>query len=149
MLQCIAYEVVNNTAVCCVNTVANGNEWACSNPMCESMDSKMMESDRAVLVALFNIIDDDDENIESDTDDLCAAMEVLPMIREINCEVDGTHIGDSMSEAASVIASRSCPAGALKNYAYPFQGQLNRYPCGCTLIDVISVSFGCLVGINM
>jgi hypothetical protein len=42
----------------------------------------MIESYRDVLVALFNIIDDYDENIESDTDELCAAMEVLPMKRE-------------------------------------------------------------------
>jgi hypothetical protein len=81
------------------------------------MNSKMIESDRAVLVALFNIIDDDDENVESDTHDLCAAMEVLTMIREIDCEVVGTHTGGSMVEAADVVASSSCPAGALKKYA--------------------------------
>jgi hypothetical protein len=65
--QCIAYEVVNNKGVRCVNTVANGNEWVCSNLVCQSMNSKMIESYRALLVALFNIIYDDDENIESDT----------------------------------------------------------------------------------
>jgi hypothetical protein len=98
MSQCITYEVVNNKAVRCVYTVVNGKEWVCSNPVCQSMNSKMIESDRDVLVALFNIIDDGAENIESDTDELCAAMEVLPMIREIDCEVEGTHTGGSMSE---------------------------------------------------
>jgi hypothetical protein len=68
-----------------------------------------------VLVALFNIINDDDENVESDTDDLCAAMEVLLMIREIDCEVDGTRTRGSMIEAADVVASSSCPAGTLKS----------------------------------
>jgi hypothetical protein len=81
------------------------------------MNSKMTESDRAVLVALFYIINDDDENVESDTDDLCAAMEVLAMIHEIDCKVDGTHTGGSMIEAADVVASSSCPAGALKKHA--------------------------------
>jgi hypothetical protein len=117
MSQCIPYEIVHNKTVRtqrCVNTVANGNEWVCSLPECQSMNSKMIESDRALLVALFNIINDDDENAESDTDELCAAMEVLPMIRESNCEVDGMHTGGSMIEAADVVASSSCPAGALK-----------------------------------
>ena len=78
------------------------------------MNSKMIESDRAVLVALFNIIDNDDENIESDTEDLCAAMEVLPMIRERNCEGAGMHTGGLMIEATDGVASNSCPAGAFK-----------------------------------
>jgi hypothetical protein len=93
MSQCIAYEIVDNETVRRVNTVANGNECVCSLPECQSMNSKMIESDRAVLVAHFNIINHNDENVESETDELCAAMEVLPLIRESNCEVDGTHTG--------------------------------------------------------
>jgi hypothetical protein len=112
MSQRIAYDVVNGKAVRCVNTVAYGSEWVCSNPTCQSMGSKMIESDRGVLVALFSIIDDDDDNIESDADVLCAAMEVLPMIREIDPEVDGTHTVGSTSGAASVVAASSYPSGA-------------------------------------
>jgi hypothetical protein len=81
------------------------------------MNSRMMESDRAVIVALHNIINDDDDNVESDTDELCAAMEVLPMIRESSCEGAGTHTGGSMIEATDCVVSSSCPAGALKKDA--------------------------------
>jgi hypothetical protein len=50
----------------------------------------------------------------SDTDELCAAMELLLMIRERSCEGDGLHTGGLIFEATAGVASSSCPAGALK-----------------------------------
>jgi hypothetical protein len=117
MSQCIAFEIVDNETVRCVNIVANGNEWVCSLPECQRMNSRMIESKRAVIVALHNILNDGDDNVESDTDELCAAMEVLPMIRESSCKGAGPHTGGSMIEATDGVASSSCPAGALKKYA--------------------------------
>jgi hypothetical protein len=117
MSQCITFEIVDNKTVCCVNIVANGNEWVCSLPDCQRMNSRMIESDRAVITALHNIINDDDDNAESDTDELCAAMEVLPMICESSCEGAGTHTGGSIIEATNGVGSSSGPAGALKKDA--------------------------------
>jgi hypothetical protein len=106
---------VDKKTVRCVNIVANGNEWVCSLPECERMNSRMIESDGAVIVALYNIINDDDDNVESDTEELCAAMEVLLMIRESNREITGMHTGGLMIEATDGVASNTGPAGALKN----------------------------------
>jgi hypothetical protein len=116
MSQCIAFEIVDNKTVRCVNIVANGNEWVCSLPECQRMNSRIIKSDRAVIIAL-HIINDDDDNVKSDTDELCAAMEVLPMIRESNCEGASTHTGGLMIEATDGVASNSCPACALKKCA--------------------------------
>jgi hypothetical protein len=107
------YDIVDIKTVRCVNFVANFNEWVYSLLECQRMNSRMIESDRAVLVDLHNIINNDDPNVESDTDELCAAMEVLPMICEICCEGVGTHTGGSIVEATDVVVSSSCPAGVL------------------------------------
>jgi hypothetical protein len=113
MSLCIAFEIVDNKTVRCVNIVANGNEWVCSLPECQRMNSKMNASDRAVIIALHYVINDDDDNVGSDTDELCSAMEVLPMIRESSCEGAGTHTGGSMIEATGGVASNTGPVGAL------------------------------------
>jgi hypothetical protein len=78
------------------------------------MNSKMIESVCAVIVALHSIINDDDDNVASDTDELCAAMELLPMICESNREITGMHIGGLIIEATDGVASNTDPAGALK-----------------------------------
>jgi hypothetical protein len=77
------------------------------------MGSRMTESDRGALGALFKIIDDDDDNIESDADELCVAMKVLPMIREINPEVDGTHMVGLTSGTTSVVDPSCHPSDVL------------------------------------
>jgi hypothetical protein len=114
MSQCIAFEIVNNKTVRCVNIVANGDDWVCSLPECQRMNSKTIKSDRAVVVALHNIIYNDNDNVESDTNELCAAMELLPMIRESKRELTGTHIRGPIIEATDGVASNTDPAGALK-----------------------------------
>jgi hypothetical protein len=77
------------------------------------MGSKMIESNRCVIAALFNIIDDDVDNIKSDADELCAAMEVLPTIREIDPEVDGKHVLGLTCGATNVVDPFCHPSEAL------------------------------------
>jgi hypothetical protein len=52
--------------------------------MCQRMGSKMLESDRRVIAALFDIMDNDVDSTESKADELCVVMEGLLML----CEVD-------------------------------------------------------------
>jgi hypothetical protein len=45
MPQCIAYDVLDGKVGRCVNIVPDGGFMVCSNPMCQRINSKMIESD--------------------------------------------------------------------------------------------------------
>jgi hypothetical protein len=67
------------------------------------MGSKMVENNRCVIVALFNIMDDDVDNTESEADELCSAMEVLPLLREIDPVADAKHVLGFTCGATNVV----------------------------------------------
>jgi hypothetical protein len=117
MSQCIAFEVVNNKTVRCVNIVANGHDWVCSLPKCQRMYSRMVESDSSVIIALHNIMNDDDDNVGSDTDESMCGNGMLPMRCESKRERASTRIGGPIIDATNGVASNTDPAGALKKDA--------------------------------
>jgi hypothetical protein len=117
MSQCIAFEVVNNKTVRCINIVANGNDWLCSLPECQRMNSRMVQSDRAVIIARHNIINDDDDNVESVTDEFMCGNGVLPMICDSKREPTGAYIRGTIIDATDGVASNIDPVGALKKDA--------------------------------
>jgi hypothetical protein len=56
MSQYIAFEVVNNKTVRCVNIVANGNDWVCSLLECErEADQEIVVVRRPLGRSLMNI----------------------------------------------------------------------------------------------
>jgi hypothetical protein len=81
------------------------------------MDSIMVESDSAVIIALNNIINDDDVNVESDTDAFMCGNGMLPMICESKGEPTGMHIGGPIIDVSDSVASNTDPAGALEKDA--------------------------------
>ncbi len=81
------------------------------------MKTRMVESDHAVIIALHNTINDDDDNVESDTDDSMCGNGMLPILCESKREPTGMHIGGPILDATDGVASNTDPAGALKNDA--------------------------------
>jgi hypothetical protein len=69
--------------------------------MCQHMGSKMLESDRSVIAALFDIMDDDVDNTKSEAVELCVVMERLLML----CEIDSVSINalGVISEVTNVV----------------------------------------------
>jgi hypothetical protein len=77
----------------------------------------MVESDHAVIVALHHIISDDDDNVESDTDEFMCGTGMLPMLCDSKREPTGAYIGGPIVDATDGLASNTDPAGALKKDA--------------------------------
>ena len=78
------------------------------------MKTRMVESDHAVIIALHNTINNDDDNVESNTDESMCGNGMLPMICESKREPTSTHIGGPIIDG---VASNTDPADALKKDA--------------------------------
>jgi hypothetical protein len=81
--------------------------------MCQRMGSKMVKSNGCVIAALFNIMDDNVDNIESEADELCSAMELLPMLREIDPVADVKHVLGLTCGATNIVDPFYHPSEAL------------------------------------
>jgi hypothetical protein len=96
-----------------------------------------------VIATLFNSIDDDVDNIKSDDDELCTAMEVLLTIREIDPEVDGKHVLGLTCGATNVVDPFCHPSEALAGMPSTSKNVLSRtIRAVCTLVVVTSVPLG-------
>jgi hypothetical protein len=105
MSRCIAYDVVDGKGRRCDNIVANVSMKVCSNPKCQRMGSSMIESDRSVIAALFNIMGDDVDNVwlGSKADELGSVIEASSMLRGIDPVVNFEHDFGMISGAANVV----------------------------------------------